>query len=205
MDKSAQHDGFTLVELVVALAIFGILIAIGLPSFSSAVANSRISTQYNDTIGALFIARSEAVKGSGRVTVCARSESQNNTCKQGGGDWSHGLVVFQDNAPLAADGDVVIGANDTILYLEPELSGGNTLNFKGSTNNTAGSANPYSYITYSPNGSTNWRGAALTLCDDRGQSEARAINIVITGDIRRGRAPTNGTVPLDTFNVAVTC
>jgi len=64
METSARHNGFTLIELVVALAVLGILVAIGLPSFNAAIANSRISSQYNDTIGALFIARSEAVKSS---------------------------------------------------------------------------------------------------------------------------------------------
>ena len=205
MNTLARQRGFTLIELVIALAIFGILVGIGLPSFSAAIANSRISSQYNDTIGALFIARSEAVKGSSRVTVCARSVNQEQTCKQAGGDWSHGVVVFQDNVPVATGGSVVIGEEDEVLYLEPELSGDNTLVFSGSLNNTASDASPYSYVTYNPNGSTNWRGASFTLCDKRGPSEARAINIVITGDIRRGRAGQNENVPTDTFGVPVNC
>ena len=205
METSARHNGFTLIELVVALAVLGILVAIGLPSFNAAIANSRISSQYNDTIGALFIARSEAVKSSGNITVCARTDNQAETCKQGGGDWSDGIVVFQDNFPVAADGDVVIGDEDEVLYLEPALSGDNTLTFAGSLNNSAADSDPYSFLTYTPNGSTNWRGAALTLCDDRGATEARAINIVLTGDIRRGRPAPNGDVPIDAFNNPVVC
>ena len=179
--------------------------AIGLPSFSAAIANSRISAQYNDTLGALFIARSEAVKGSGRVTVCARGAGQTPSCKQGGGDWSDGIVVFQDNAPVASDGDVVIGTEDSVVYLEPALSGDNTLSVRGSANNTAAGANAYSFVTYNPNGSTNWRGVAFTLCDDRGAEFGRAINIVITGDIRRGRTPPGASAPLDTFGLPISC
>lgn len=201
MEISARHSGFTLIELVVALAILGILVAIGLPSFSSAIANSRISTQYNDTVGALFIARSEAVKSSGRITVCARPVSQAQACKQAGGNWSHGIVVFQDNVPVAAPDDVTIGTEDRVLYLEPALSGDNTLSFEGSLTDPTS----YSFFTYHPNGSTNWRGATFTLCDDRGVSTARAINIVLTGDIRRGRTPSGGSAPIDTFGLPVTC
>lgn len=205
MEKPAQHSGFTLIELVVALAVFGLLIGIGLPSFQSAIANSRISTQNNDAIGALFIARSEAVKASVNVTVCARAENQTRTCKPASGDWSDGALVFIDRTPIASAGIVAVGAEDTIIHAEPALTGDNTLLVSGSLDNTSGSQVSTPFITYNPNGSTNWRGASLTLCDDRGPSLARAINIVITGDIRRGRTPNGGSAPLDTFGNPATC
>ncbi len=205
MEKLRTNRGFTLIELVVAVAIFGLLIAVGLPSFSSAISNSRISSQYNNTIGAFFIARSEAVKASANVTVCARSHDQSQTCKQNGGDWSDGIVVFQDNDPVSSDGDIIIGAEDTILHVEPELTGENTLITYGSTDNTAAQAEARSYVVYNPNGSTNWRGVSAILCDDRGATMSRAMNIVITGDIRRGRIPENGDTPLDTFGLEATC
>jgi len=204
MEKFAKNRGFTMIELVVGVAVFGLLIAVGLPSFSSAIKNSRISAGYNDTIGGFFIARSEAVKSSGNVTVCARPEDQSRTCKQGGGDWQHGLIVFVDNLPVVSDADITIGANDVILHVQPEFPTGLELTAMGSTDNT-GPGNPIPYVTYNPNGSTNWRGAAMTICDDRGAPYSRTMNIVITGDIRRGRIPSNGTAPLDTFNNEATC
>ena len=73
MEKSASQGGLTLIELIVALAVFGLLIGVGLPSFNSAISNSRITTQTNNAISSLFIARSEAVKSSANVTVCARA------------------------------------------------------------------------------------------------------------------------------------
>jgi len=109
------------------------------------------------------------------------------------------------NAPAVSDGNVTIGSNDEVLYVEPALSGDNTLSLRGSSNNTAAEARSRSFVTYKPNGSTNWRGVALTLCDSEGVSDPRAINIVLTGDIRRGREPSNGSNALDTFGVPVHC
>jgi len=205
MEKTAQNRGFTLIELVIGIAIFGILVAVGLPSFTSAIQNSRISSQYNNTIGAFFIARSEAVKTSGNVTVCARLEDQSQGCKQGGGDWSHGIIVFVDDLPVVDDTTIVIGSEDTVIHVEPKLTGDNTLMAYGATDNTAATSEARSYVTYNPNGSTNWRGASLILCDSRYEEYARAMNIVITGDIRRGRKPNVTSAPLDTFGVPAVC
>jgi len=205
MENRIQQQGFTLIELIVTVAIFGILLGLAAPSFTSAVANSQISAQYNDTIGAFFIARSEAVKSSGNITVCARKEDQSKTCKTSGGDWSHGLLVYVDNAPLTRSDSVVIGSEDELLHVEPPAKGESTITAIGSTNNTHTNAAPRPYVTYNPNGSTNWRGVTLTVCDERGPTSARAMNIVITGDIRRGRSLADSDTPRDTFNRGVTC
>ena len=63
------NQGFTLIELLVAVAVCGILLGIGVPSFADAIKESRISSQYNTLVGSLYLARSEAVKGSSEVTV----------------------------------------------------------------------------------------------------------------------------------------
>ena len=72
MEKHFKN-GFTLIELMIALAIAGILLGVGIPSFSQAMKNSRISANYNSVAQALYIARSEAVKGSDIITVCPRA------------------------------------------------------------------------------------------------------------------------------------
>ena len=147
----------------------------------------------------------EAVKSSANVTVCARAADQSRTCKPSGGDWSDGMIVFMDATPTAASGIVAVGSEDTVIHLEPALTGDNTLAAFGSLDNTAGSVQNTAFITYNPNGSTNWRGASLTLCDKRGPSMARTINIVITGDIRRGRTASDDSAPSDTFGLEATC
>lgn len=83
--------GFTLVELMVTVAIVAILAAIALPSFSTSIRNSRLASTTNEFIAAINLARSEAVKSNRTGQVCASSDGA--TC---GTDWSQGWIVWSD-------------------------------------------------------------------------------------------------------------
>ena len=63
--------GFTLVELLVVLAVIAILATIGLPSFQRLVADYRVSSQANSAQGLLQFARTEAIKRTAPVVVCS--------------------------------------------------------------------------------------------------------------------------------------
>ncbi|MBN8772197.1 MAG: GspH/FimT family pseudopilin, partial [Thiobacillus sp.] len=67
----AKKRGFTLIELVVTLAVAGILLGIAIPNFQLFVMNNRMASQANDLITALNMARSEAVKRAANVMVCS--------------------------------------------------------------------------------------------------------------------------------------
>jgi type IV fimbrial biogenesis protein FimT len=71
--KHAAHPratGFTLLELMVTLAVLGILLGIAVPSFQSSLTNSRLTTAANDLVGALQAARSEAIKRNATHQFC---------------------------------------------------------------------------------------------------------------------------------------
>lgn len=198
--STIAHKGFTLIELIIALAIAGILIGVGVPSFMGAIKNSCTSSDYNSVVGALVLARSESVKSARRVTVCPRSSD--TAC---GTDWNNGILVFQDNTIAPDEVAAVVDPLDTILAVESELNCDNTLNNFGSTDRTATTATPRNFIRYAPDGSTDWSNGSFVLCDDRGSEHSRSINIVLTGDVRRGR--TNGTsnIPTDVFGREISC
>lgn len=61
--------GFTLLELMFALAVLGILLGIGVPSFITLTQNNRVTTQTNDLVTALNLARSEAIRRGEPATV----------------------------------------------------------------------------------------------------------------------------------------
>jgi type IV fimbrial biogenesis protein FimT len=56
------QQGFTLIELMVALAVLAILITVAVPSFTSYILNQRVKTSAFELAAALSYARSEAIK-----------------------------------------------------------------------------------------------------------------------------------------------
>ncbi|UCH54408.1 MAG: GspH/FimT family pseudopilin, partial [Pseudomonadota bacterium] len=65
--------GFTLIELIVTIAIVGILLAWAIPNFRTLIMNQRLATSANDFIADTSFARSEAVKRGGNVGICVSS------------------------------------------------------------------------------------------------------------------------------------
>ena len=70
---SAQQSGFTLIELMVTVSVAAVLLAIAAPSFSRLIAGNRITTQTNEFVGGLNLARAEAVRRGQGVSI--RSDS----------------------------------------------------------------------------------------------------------------------------------
>lgn len=198
-----RQSGFTLIELVIALAVAGILLGIGVPSFSSAIQNSRISSQYNQAVRAFFLARSEAVKASQFVVICPRSEPASLECGDET-DWANGSIVFVD-AGADVDDDASIDGDDTIISTEPEFSGDNTISVVARPAN-GGETEAVAHIRYQPRGNTNWGGASVIVCDSkRGSEYSKVVNIRLTGDIQPGRPNGDEKIPRDAFNKAIDC
>ncbi len=203
MEKQLQK-GFTLIELMIALVITAILLGVGIPSFTQAMKNSRISANYNIVAQALYIARSEAVKGSDIITVCPRAPGDVNKC---GSDWTDGLLVYVDNIPEVTGSTPVLGAEDEVLYSQSELKKGATLSAFAKINRTDSAASPSTVIRYEPTGETDWANGYFRVCDDdRGAEFSKVLNVVVTGDIRSGRpADANSKTPVDVFGDEITC
>jgi type IV fimbrial biogenesis protein FimT len=97
--------GFTLLELMAAVAVLGVLLAVGVPSFGNIIRKNRMATHTNALVSALAVARSEAVKRSDPVTVCSTDAAQ-AACILG---WSNGWIMFTDGgAPGTVDPTDVI-------------------------------------------------------------------------------------------------
>jgi type IV fimbrial biogenesis protein FimT len=89
--RAGQMRGFTLLELLITLAVAAILLSIAVPSFSTAIQNNRMTTQINELNSALSLGRSEAVKRNNPITICQSSNGTSCT-----GDWEDGWIVFVD-------------------------------------------------------------------------------------------------------------
>ncbi len=161
-----KHSGFTLVELMVVLAIAGVVLAFAIPAMGNFIKNERLVTQINTLVGHLAYARSEAVTRRQQVILCASSNS--TSCL--GADWAAGWILFID-----ADNSSTFTANEVILRAKATLEGSNTLV------SSTGSMIIYDNRGFSPNSN-----GVFSLCDDRGASYVKSISITNTGRVRRG-------------------
>ena len=91
---AAHSAGFTILELMIAVTVLGILLGIGVPSFQGIIRQNRLAAQTNELLAAAAMARSEAVKRGATVSICPVSAADQNLC---GNDWSNGWLVFSDD------------------------------------------------------------------------------------------------------------
>ena len=96
-----RQTGFSLLELMATVAIGGILLAVGLPSFVNLIKSNRLTTQTNSVLTALHLARNEAINRGHNIRVLTISGDE---------DWAAGWQVRLD-----VDNDGVTDAEDTVL------------------------------------------------------------------------------------------
>lgn len=201
--ENFKQQGFTLVELLVTLAVAALLLGIGIPSFSGAISNSRINVDYNEFVGALYLARSESIKSGQIVTVCPKSEPDAQTCSASDTAWEHGWLVFVDEEFDDNEVAAQINPQDEIIAIHPEPRSENVISAWGSTDRTSATSTKRNFIRYTPNGSTAMSNGSIHMCNDEEPQRSRAINIVPTGDVRKGRASGGTFYPRDVFGAEV--
>lgn len=161
--------GFTLLELLIALTILGILLGIAIPALKNAVARVQSTSARSAITGTLFDAQRNATVVGREIVVCPAIGEQ---CI-GGQDWSHGWIAFIDH-----DSDRLHGPGDQIVRREDELPAGVRLH------GTAGRQR----IVYQPNGGSAGTNITFTLCDRRGPKSAQALVLSNGARLRHDRA-----------------
>jgi type IV fimbrial biogenesis protein FimT len=110
MQPLMRTRGFTLIELMVTIAILAILITLAAPSFSNVIRSNRVASQTNALVTALNTARSEASKRGLPVTVCAAKDAAFSACSGDAADWQKfGWMVFTDAFGTAGQMDTAAG------------------------------------------------------------------------------------------------
>jgi len=163
-----KNSGFTLLELLITVAIISIVMAIAVPSMTTFTQNDRLTTNINTLIGHLAYARSEAVKRNQQVSIC----SSNNATTCTGGNWQDGWIVYID-----ADGDNSFTAGEEVLRAQQALEGANTL-----TPTTISDQVTYDYRGFADPDTTST--GSFQLCDGRSGPHGKTIRISTTGRVR---------------------
>jgi type IV fimbrial biogenesis protein FimT len=89
-----HQPGFTVVELLVTIAIVGVVAAVATPSFINVVNTNRLAAQSNELLSAIQYARSEAVRTNARVTFCGTDKVDANDDEDcGDGPQSYWVVI----------------------------------------------------------------------------------------------------------------
>lgn len=102
---SDRQSGFTLIELMVTIAVLAVLLGLALPSFQGSLRSNRVATATNDMLASLALARSEAIRSTRGGGVCASNDGA--TC---GGTWGDGWLVWAD-----ANGSGTLDGGETVL------------------------------------------------------------------------------------------
>jgi type IV fimbrial biogenesis protein FimT len=168
----SRTRGYTAVELLTTLSVVGIVTALAVPNMQQFMLNNRTAADANALIGALNIARNEAVTRGIPVSVCASADGQD--CS-GAESWNTGWIVFTD--AVAPVGQIDGGAEpDTVLQVFPGLTGGSELEADTAV------------VSYQPNGFLTGAAAGFelqvsehcmatgNLADDEDESDRLATN-----------------------------
>jgi type IV fimbrial biogenesis protein FimT len=157
--------GFTLLELMTALAVLGILLGIGVPALSNMSRNSQIAAESANLVSALNLARSEAIRRGVRVSICPAADME--SCVEDDADWSGGWLLFEDNY-----GDMgVLNDSDVLLQSWAAPANGVTVTSEAK------------FVTFSRQARAEFAGKFEVSKEGCSNSQKRQIDIDISGRV----------------------
>ena len=155
--RHRQNDGFTLTELMMALAGLAILAGIALPSFRSGIDAANAQSVRSALLTTLQRAATRATVTGSHVVICPSSDGMN--CLDDP-SWNAGWIAFLDR-----DGNREHAEDERILSHQPRLPERTSL--RSSSGRTR--------IVLQSSGSNAGSNVSFTLCDGRGPAKATAL------------------------------
>lgn len=178
--KSFEHrhmKGFTLIELMVGVALFGVLFMLAYPSYTSFIRNAQIRTAADSVINGLQLARAEAIRRNSNVQFRLLNTS-GEAAVTGGTDWE---IAASAMATPTTFGDTVQTRRESSASSNARLGVANSVS---NTETAAGTGMPAN-IVFTGLGRLS-SATAVRQIDVTGATDARRLAIVLTpgGDVR---------------------
>lgn len=175
-----RESGFTLIELMIAVGLTGLLLSMAVPALDQFTTNARQTSAINDFISSMHVARSTAITTNFRVTVCASSAGTNCEAVS----WDQGWIVFGDR-----DSDQTVDPDEVISAASSGIDG---LNIQ--------SAEFGQSLMFRPNGrvvnaSVNGSAGEFVVCDKRGAEYAKVLIVDLSGRPRFSENLADGSSP----------
>lgn len=171
----ARSAGFTLLELMITLAIAAILLTLVAPSFAQIIASTRITTAINELVPTIHLLRSEAIKRGVRTVLCPSSDGVN--CINAP-EWENGWIAFTDE-----DSDRELDTTETILQIHNGVESSVTIRSGGRTR-----------IVFKPSGILlGGFNGTYTFCDAGNAAPPKALILSPTGRPRLSQTRSDGT------------
>lgn len=179
---AAAHpaSGFSLIELMVAIAIMGVMAAAGLPEFTKFLRDMRLGNLASDLRSDLQLARSESIRRNARVQVCPRLNTASTACATAvtAATWANGWLVCHDTD---ADADGVCDAA-AVDGTDP-----NPTRVRAAPASPLSLSGPVARVIFFPNGSAS---AAATFTMTGGTNATRTLGVAPSGNLTSTKTTT---------------
>lgn len=160
--SSNQKRGFTLVEVMVAIAVVAIISAIALPTMSSFLVKMRVDNEISEIQRLLLTARNMAINTGKNTTVCPLSGGACTT------NWHNEISVFTNSDNSLATNNT-FAAPDELVKIKDAIRSGDKLQYTQKS------------IIYTPDGRLLTTSANFSYCPQDNEDYSRGISISLSG------------------------
>jgi prepilin-type N-terminal cleavage/methylation domain-containing protein len=134
-----DESGFTIIELMVVIAVMAIVGSLAVPSMREAMSNQRLKSQAFDVNSALDRARSEAIRSGDHLLVFFGTDALGAALQDSGGN-TVPLLILNDGRPGDTNHNCLIDSGEAIEWVDPET--GISIGLVGSPGNAPGDLGP---------------------------------------------------------------
>lgn len=172
---------FTLIELMITIAVAAVLISLATPSFRYLMVTNALTTASNDIVSALNVAKMEAIKRNAKTQFCSNDATTNTADTLGTACGTKSAAV---NVLTSGTTSVAILDASTAIQGSVRLSGNiQALRFGGPG------------LGYAPAGTSPYSGTVAIVCSSAISTQNRRVISVATGGSVISTSITTGTCP----------